>query len=481
MIKHIKILYLFFIVTLLTQCNIPQENTNIHLPVKEGYIAINDSLELFYQLVGSGKDTIILLHGGPGLPSYYLMPDLKPLAFQYTLLFYDQRGSGRSTPIKDTLLLDAQYYIYDLEMIRQYFSIEKMNLIGHSWGGLLAGIYAASYPMNIDQLVLIGSCPSARKYSYEDFEPSLWAKLDSLTLEKMDNLWEAVLVRPDTVKACWDYWTELIKAYYSNQELTRRMWGDVCNCPSSTIWGHNPYWYYTMKSLGNWDLTEDMKDFTFPVLIIHGEDDPMPLGCAQAWVDLLPNAQLSVIENAGHFPQVEKPDIFFYQVDEFFKGTWPIDIEKKSIEIYENILNQPWSLNKALAEITVPNRKFMEEIKNQDSESLSNLYTKDGLIMAPTAPPVCGHISIKAFWQSAMNKGLAKAELQTIDLEGDKEQLIEIGKYTLYNKDDSILDIGKYLIVWKRVNNKWLISKDMFNSNMKKPCVLYEWEPEYLF
>ena len=481
MIKQIKILYLFSIVTLFTQCNIPQENTDIHLPVKEGYVAINDSLELYYQLVGSGRDTIILLHGGPGLPSYYLLPDLRPLAFQYTLLFYDQRGSGRSTPISDTLLLDAQYYISDLEMIRKHFAFNKMNFIGHSWGGLLAGIYASSYPKNVDQLVLIGTCPPARKYFWEDFEPALWAKLDSKTMQKLETYWHGLLTRPDTTKACWDYWTELIKAYYSNQELTRRMWGDVCNCPSSTIWGHNPCWYYTMESLGDWDLTEYMKDFTFPVLIIHGEDDPMPLGCAQAWADLLPNAQLSVIENAGHFPQVEKPDIFFYQVDEFFKGSWPVQIGNYMIETDENVLNQPWCFDKALAEITVSNKKFMEGTKNQNSEALSILYTKDGLILAPTAPPVCGHIAIKAFWQSAMNKGLSKAELQTNNLEGNIDQLIEIGKYSLYDKDDNILDIGKYLIVWKRVNNEWLMSKDMFNSNMKKPCILYEWEPEYLF
>jgi len=479
--KTITFYLLLLLIILMAQCDNSLKNTNIRLPKKDGYISINDSLELYYQLVGSGKDTIVLLHGGPGLPSKYLIADLNPLSFQYTLLFYDQRGSGRSTPILDTLLLDANYYISDLEFVRQYFGLSKMNLIGHSWGGLLAGIYAASFPDKVNKLVLIGSCPPAKKYFWDDFGPALWAKFDSITYDKIVQLRDSLSIRTDTTKACWDYWTELIKGYYSNPELSRRAWGDVCNCPTSTVWGNNPNWYYAQESLGDWDLTEDMKSFNFPVFIMHGIDDPMPLGCAKAWADLLPNAQLSVFKEAGHFPQVEKPELFFNQIDQFFNNTWPVDTKSTAIESNKQIPKKQWGMNRAVIEIKLANKEFMNGISKHDASSLIQLYTKDAIVMAPTAPPIQGHLTIEAFWQSAINKGLSKAELQTMDLEGDNNQLIDIGKYNLYDKNENVLDIGKYLIIWKNESGRWLMSKDMFNTNMKVPSRLYEWEPEYLF
>jgi proline iminopeptidase len=476
-----KIIYLFLITILLVQCNDFQKNTDIRLSSSEGYISLNDSIELYYKLIGSGADTIVFLHGGPGLPSYYLMADLKPLAFNHTLLFYDQRGCGKSTPIKDTLLLDASNYVSDLEAIRQHFGISKMNIVGHSWGGLLAGLYASSYPEFVKKMVLIASCPPAMKYEWDDFSPNLYAKFDSLEMGEVNRTWDDRFAREDYIKACWDHWTIFIKAYYSNPILTRNMWGDVCNCPSSTIDFNNHHWFIPMASLGEWDFSEKMKNFNFPVFIMHGIDDPMPLGCAQAWEDLLPDAQLSVFKDAGHFPQVEKPELFFSQFNQFFKGVWPVDTSSTTIETIKQIPDEVWGINRAFTEIKLANKEFMDGISSLDASALLKLYTNDAIVMAPTAPLIQGHLTIEAFWQSAMDKGLSKAELLTMDLEGNDDQLSEIGKYILYDKDKNVLDIGKYLIIWKYENGKWLMSKDMFNTNMKKPSSLYEWESKYLF
>ena len=473
-----NVIYFFLITLFLVQCNNLQENTSIKLSKSDGFVSVNDSIKLYYEFIGSGKDTIVFLHGGPGFTSYYLRQDLLPLAFQNTLLFYDQRGAGKSTAIKDTSLVDASHYPDDLEALRKYFKLNKMTIVGHSWGGILAGLYAAKYPDKVEKMVVIGSVPPVKIPEWKNFGPNLYANID---VDKVRQKWEDLVTRKDTIKACWDYWSYFINAYYSNQTLSRRMWGDVCNCPSSNSSLNRMGWNVTMKSLGEWDLSESLKSFNSPVLIIQGENDPIPFESAKSWHNVLPNSQLSVFKGAGHFPQIEKPEFFFYQVNQFFKGKWPVDTVYNAGEADRPINGGQWGIYNASLELKSSNKKFMEYIDKQDAGSLSKLYTKDALVMAPTGPPVHGNLAIKAFWQAAMDKGLSKAELQTMDLEGDKEQLNEIGKYTLYDKDNNILDIGKYLIIWKKENGKWLMSNDMFNTNMKVPSKLYEWEPEYLF
>ncbi len=476
-----KIIYFFLIALFLTQCNNLREDTSVKISETDGYIPVNDSIELYYKILGSGNDTILFLHGGPGLTSNYLIPDLKPLAFQYTLIFYDQRGCGNSTPITDTCLLDAGYYPEDLEVIRDYFQINKMTLVGHSWGGILAGLYASRYPDHVKKMVLIASVPPVKIHAWDDFGSNLNAKFDSITMKQVYQTWEERFHRKDTIKACWDFWQHFIKGYYSNPTLTRRMWGDVCNCLPATgelnYIGEDVTW----KSLGDWDLSGKLGSLNCPVLIMHGEDDPIPVECAESWNDILPNAQLSLFKDAGHFPQVESPELFFLQIDQFFKEIWPVDTFLKPDGPDKQFQEKQWNIYTASLQLKSANKRFMESIYNHDAGSLLNLYTEDAIVLAPTVPPVQGYLTIEAFWQSAMDKGLWKAELQTMDLEGDSKKLNETGKYTLYDKSDKILDIGKYLIIWENENGKWLMSKDMFNTSMKKPSELYEWEPEYLF
>lgn len=92
----------------------------IKLKSSEGYIKTNDSVRIFYRLLGEGKDTIVLFHGG-GFGSSYLVPDLKPLAAHHTLLFFDQPGTGFSSVIRDAARLNISRFVQDVEMVRKYF------------------------------------------------------------------------------------------------------------------------------------------------------------------------------------------------------------------------------------------------------------------------------------------------------------------------------------------------------------------------
>ena len=110
-------------------------------PRPVGEVVAPDGTRLHYQTSGKGP-TIVVLHGGPGLSSAYLAPNLDFLAAHYRLISYDQRGAGRSTVVKDPAKLSRDHHVDDVEAVRRHFGLDKVVLLGHSWGAAPAAFYA---------------------------------------------------------------------------------------------------------------------------------------------------------------------------------------------------------------------------------------------------------------------------------------------------------------------------------------------------
>ena len=107
------------------------------LTAGEGYVDV-DGGRVWYRIVGSGNETpLLLLHGGPGAPSYYLNP-LEQVSVDRPVIFYDQLGAGRSDRPTDTSLWRIDRFISELESIREALGLEELHILGHSWGSMLA-------------------------------------------------------------------------------------------------------------------------------------------------------------------------------------------------------------------------------------------------------------------------------------------------------------------------------------------------------
>ena len=100
--------------------------------VSDGYFVLHDGARLYYRTLGEGGDTVLVLHGGPGANLHGLFEDFRPLAVNRTLIFYDQRGGGRSGPIPDVNVLTASLHVSDLDEVRQQLALDKLVLVGHS-------------------------------------------------------------------------------------------------------------------------------------------------------------------------------------------------------------------------------------------------------------------------------------------------------------------------------------------------------------
>jgi len=140
---------------------------NAQINVTEGYFPGADGVKLFYRKLGSGPQTVVFLHGGPGLRIGDGGSEMAVLARDRVLLMYDQRGSGRSQVVTDPSLLSVDHQVRDLESFRQHFGLERMTLIGLSWGAGLATLYTAAHPDRVERLLLISPMPPAKTPYWE--------------------------------------------------------------------------------------------------------------------------------------------------------------------------------------------------------------------------------------------------------------------------------------------------------------------------
>jgi proline iminopeptidase len=116
---------------------------------------------LFERRVSSGPPTVVL-HGGPGAHHDYLLPGFDALARGRELIYYDQRGGGRSAVPRETPV-GWREHVADLEALRQAWGLEQLTLAGYSWGGLLALLYATEHPKRVSRLALVSPAPAWRE------------------------------------------------------------------------------------------------------------------------------------------------------------------------------------------------------------------------------------------------------------------------------------------------------------------------------
>ena len=282
--------------------------------VKEdsGFVNVEEG-KLFYHTYGSGPP-VIVLHGGPGLDHNYLLPGMSIFCVSNKVIFYDQRGTGKSeSPITEEFI-NLQTSLKDLETLRKSLKIEKFSLIGHSWGSILALYYSVLYPEQIDKLILIDPIPvhqQARKAFFASLQENM--EKDSEKLHKIQASPQFQKGEPFAVEA---FSRTLFKNYlYDPNKVTE------LNLTFSAHTARNmmPVFHLMEKSLGNgdFDLRPAISIIQAPMLVIHGEADPIPQESSSEIAALAPNGFFELIPNSGHYPYIEAPNELLAIIETF--------------------------------------------------------------------------------------------------------------------------------------------------------------------
>ena len=157
------------------------------VPADTGHLDAGGGIRLYYYVLGGAhRDTIVLVHGGPGLISSYLQRDLDFVAVRHTVLLYDQRGSGRSTLVDDSTKISMALHVADLDAVLNHFRISHANLYGHSWGAGLVANYITVHPSTVRRTILGSAIPPRRSPYMAQFGTQLNAWADGATKARLN-------------------------------------------------------------------------------------------------------------------------------------------------------------------------------------------------------------------------------------------------------------------------------------------------------
>jgi uncharacterized protein (TIGR02246 family) len=124
--------------------------------------------------------------------------------------------------------------------------------------------------------------------------------------------------------------------------------------------------------------------------------------------------------------------------------------------------------NKVVAkEIDAVNQQVMAALAAGDGAAIAALYTEDGQLLPPATTTITGRQGIAAYWQGAIGAGVKSATLKTTEAECHDDTAHEVGEYRLMTADGKVIDAGKYIVLWKRVEGQWKLHRDIWNTNRK--------------
>lgn len=280
------------------------------LKVEAGTKQIN-GVALYYKILGAGEP-IVILHGGPGLDHSYFLPHMEKLAKSYQLIFFDQRASGRSSAPKDSAGMTLENFIADIDGIRQAFGLEKINLMAHSWGGLLAMQYALKHPDDLKSLILVNSVSanSADRAVADKNLQSRYTRQDSLDRAKV---MQSLAFQKRDSKALAEFFKIVFRPTFYERKFAKQL--TLAFQPDYSK--KSAMLRYLGKDLTTYDLHAQLATLRVPALVIHGEADPLPHEIAKKLQESLKGSEFVLLKYCGHFPFIEAPQDFVVNVKSF--------------------------------------------------------------------------------------------------------------------------------------------------------------------
>ena len=261
---------------------------------------------------------ILLLHGGPGASHEYLLPQLLELATEHRVVCYDQRGGGKSRHDDDRKPIGWREQVADVGKVATELRIDPLAIVGYSWGGLLALLYAIEAQAGRaaptpERLALIDPAPITSAYRQE-FEAEFARRQSGPEIAALrDELARSGLRERDPDAYRQRAFELSVAGYFADparaQDLTPfRVAGRV----QQSIW----------SSLGTFDLTSPLGSLHLPTFVVHGRQDPIPLASSTAIASALGVACI-VLDHCGHVPYVEQPTQLFPPLLAFLREPAP--------------------------------------------------------------------------------------------------------------------------------------------------------------
>jgi proline iminopeptidase len=291
---------------------VPITNSEI---IETTFVPSGDA-KLFCRSLGKGKP-VIVIHGGPGLTQDYFLPQMYELAKHNLVIFYDQRGCGESTGAinADTITLDT--FLDDIEAIRQSLKVDRISVLGHSWGGFLAMQYVIKYQEHVEKLILSNSAPS----NSEGFALFLQEYLKRLSpfQAQLDEISHSKGFQDGDPLVMEQFYRLVFSQYCFNPEKVELL--NLRMTSKALLNGRKVSEIFRENVLTKpFNLNKSLNTLKIPTLIVHGDADAVPSSTAQNIHENIPGSKYVLMKNCGHFPYVEDPTNYFNHIDDFLNA-----------------------------------------------------------------------------------------------------------------------------------------------------------------
>ena len=264
--------------------------------------------KLFYKTIGEPeKGTILCLHGGPGGTHDYMLP-LADLAHSgYRVVLYDQIGCGKSELPKNISLFTVERAVEEVEGMRQELGLGKVNLVGSSWGGMLAIAYALKYQRNLKSMVTIGGLANVplATAEMERMKGQLPADIIEV-LNKYEQ--EGDFENPEYQKAVEVFYRQhLCRLPEWPEELVHTL-EHVSRPVYHTMNGPNEF--TIIGNIRYWDATNQLHKIRVPTLVTGGRYDEVSPKVARSIHRGIKRSKLVTFPNSSHVPFWEEREKF---------------------------------------------------------------------------------------------------------------------------------------------------------------------------
>jgi L-proline amide hydrolase len=292
---------------------------NAALPITEGFIPFC-GYRVWYRIVGDSEETsnkpLLCLHGGPGIPHDYLEPIGEMAGSGRRVIFYDQLGCGNSDHPHNPNMWTVELFLAEIDTIRRSLRLERVHILGQSWGCMLAMEYALTRPSGLTSLIL--SDPIADMHQWVDEANRLRAELPR---EVQQTLWK--YERAGTTED--PAYQEAVLAYYRRHLCRLKEWPECLNRSFEKL-KQSPEVYYTMNgpsefhvigTLRNWSIVDRLKEIHIPTLLLSGRYDEATPAIVETINRGIAGSEWVVFENSAHMPHLEEPNRYSQTLNDF--------------------------------------------------------------------------------------------------------------------------------------------------------------------
>jgi len=289
---------------------------------REGRISFK-GFETWYRVTGDGEGPgelpLLTLHGGPGACSDYLEPFEALAETGRRVIRYDQLGCGKSGIADhphDTAMWTVDLFVEEVGTVREALDLDRVHILGQSWGGMLAMEYALTQPDGVASLIIESSPASIPLWVAEanrlreDLPPNVQAAL-------LEHEEKGTTDSPEYEAAMEVFYDRHVCRVKPTPEPFRRTLACLLANPEVYSYMNGPSEFHVIGTLKDWDISDRLGEIRLPTLVMSGRYDEATQVIAQAVADAIPGARWELFENRSHTCHLEEPERALKVVEDF--------------------------------------------------------------------------------------------------------------------------------------------------------------------